>query len=325
MQKKVKRLLEVYFSILARIKERYSFQKNMRTNFSGRYVVRSDHIGHLFLDTTAYEADRLAKFGEMEPQLHHIFRTFIAAHSIVLDIGANSGFHSLLFSTIQRNKEKAGGNGGDDRPGGKVYAFEPVPFNYRSLCRNLALQEDSNVVPVNLAVSDTSGMAEMFALPEGYYWHGCHSLVKNEKLSGIHSEAVELLEIQTVSIDNFLSERDEQLPVSFMKIDVEGAEAKVLRSAMKTIHRDKPVLVIEFAPSRVQFLKTPADAFEDLTEIGYRAFAIFKDGSMSKIDSISDYVKMGTVTGDAAAHRAVGRSKSGEMLLIPAERLELNV
>lgn len=56
----------------------------------------------------------------------------------------------------------------------------------------------------------------------------------------------------------------EDVPIAFLKIDVEGAEAAVLRGAARLLGRDKPVVVFECASAKLP------DCLPVLEEAGLR-------------------------------------------------------
>jgi FkbM family methyltransferase len=70
----------------------------------------------------------------------------------VLDIGANVGFHTLLFA-------RAVG------AGGHVWAFEPDPENFTVLLRNLEMNPYRNVTAVPSAVGAATGKASLYRSP----------------------------------------------------------------------------------------------------------------------------------------------------------------
>jgi hypothetical protein len=98
---------------------------------------------------------------------------------------------------------------------GNVYAFEANPANFNYLCANLALNSLRNVRPLNCFVTIAeSGVNPFFT---GERWPA-----------------------QFMAID------DLDLPAcALIKIDVDGGERSVLRSAAATIARHRPVLYFE--------------------------------------------------------------------------------
>ncbi len=110
---------------------------------------------------------------------------------------------------------------------GAVIAFEPQWKIYRELVNNLQLNNfTENVIPCVCAVGDHIGMTEMGK-----------SIPTNEGGTGIGSggNPVQMITLDSLGLMN----------VSFMKIDVEGSEYKVLIGAEETIRTNNPVMIIE--------------------------------------------------------------------------------
>jgi len=102
---------------------------------------------------------------------------------------------------------------------GKSMIFEPDPILY-NVC-DKKFKDYDNVTIVNKGLWD-----------------------KNETLkfhkSYIDSNGEEIIEV--ISLDEYL--KDEKEPVTFIKMDIEGAELNALKGAKKTIIKDKPKLAI---------------------------------------------------------------------------------
>jgi FkbM family methyltransferase len=145
----------------------------------------------------------------------------LKAGDIVVDAGAHAGF----FTTYAA--EKVG-------PTGHVHAFEPEADNFELLCQNTegypnvgcypwALWSGTALRPLSLSHSSAE-----------------HSLVY-ERL-GRKVQEVRCVALDSVAFDYMLERRR---PVTFMKIDVEGAELQVLRGAEQTILASRPYIAIE--------------------------------------------------------------------------------
>ena len=133
---------------------------------------------------------------------------------IVSDIGAYVGDTALWFS-------KAVG------PQGKVYAFEPEPSNFAKLKANLERNKVTNVIPLQLALSENEGEMRVSS--------GAGSSVITQAGTG--------KSVKVTTIDNFVEANT--LPrVDFIKMDVEGHELKVLKGADETIKTFKPSLAL---------------------------------------------------------------------------------
>lgn len=137
-----------------------------------------------------------------------------------IDIGAYSGLYSILAA----------------KKGCKVIGFEPVPDIYKRFLDNIKLNR-VRVDARNLAVYDTVGLGTIY-YSNGNILNSAASVVKDTRK---HKREL----IHTVNtIDNIPSR------VCAIKIDVEGAEMKVLGQLVDLIKKDKPVMVVEALTDR---------------------------------------------------------------------------
>lgn len=131
----------------------------------------------------------------------------------ILDVGANIGNHSLFWAAS----------------GHRVVAFEPNPAALVWLKQNKARNEFGDWIDVRpFGLGAASGRAIVVPLSAG----------------NLGKTSTELSDTGTVEIHTLDSL---QLPdeIGAIKIDVEGGEADVLRGALGTLHRHKPVIMIE--------------------------------------------------------------------------------
>jgi len=148
---------------------------------------------------------------------------------IVFDIGAYVGDTALWFS-------KAVG------PQGKVYAFEPEPSNFAKLKANLERNKVTNVIPLQLALSETEGEMQVAS--------AAGSSVITQASSGTGTS------VKVTTIDKFV-EANELPRVDFIKMDVEGHELKVLKGAHETIQAFKPSLALSTYHRGDDLIKLP--------------------------------------------------------------------
>lgn len=175
---------------------------------------------HYSLRRAKYSAQiRLGTFRSPEPE-YDLIGEFVSRGDWVLDIGANIGHYTSLFS------EAVG-------PMGRVIAFEPIPDTFALLAANSRLFAHRNVTLLNVALSDGSHVASM-TTPR---WA---SGIDNLYASRIDGNAVGQC-VFCCSVDGLrLPER-----ISLAKIDVEGHELAVLRGMRQLVERDRPVLIVE--------------------------------------------------------------------------------
>jgi FkbM family methyltransferase len=166
-----------------------------------------------------------------------ILKQVIKEDSNCIDIGCHKG--EILEIMIKH------------APKGTHYAFEPIPSFFDNLKQKFS--EKCTVFPY--ALSDENGQATF-------------NYVKNAPAySGLNKRkyAVENPDIQ--EIDVTLKKLDDLIPadkkISLIKIDVEGAEFKVLKGAKDLLSRDVPIVVFECGLGASDFYGTdPKEVFE---------------------------------------------------------------
>jgi len=134
----------------------------------------------------------------------------------VLDIGANIGFYSTLFSKLVGEQ-------------GHVIAFEPDPLNFRRLAANT--RRLANVTKLQMACGEKTEKLRLYLSDRFNVDHQTFD-------SG---EGREYIEIQSVSIDDYVN-NDEK--IGFIKIDVQGYDFYAMKGAVKTISNSPFLCVI---------------------------------------------------------------------------------
>lgn len=190
--------------------------------------------------------------GSYELGKQKLFMERVDAGKIVFDVGANTGLYSLLAS-------KAVG------ASGAVYAFEPLPRNVDFLKQNLAVNKVQNVLVYEKAVANSEGIIR--------FNQGA------DHATGYISEDG-TLEVETVSLDRLV--HDEQLPPpDYLKIDVEGAESRVLIGATNILCQNRPEIFLAIHGSeqleKCRELLVNAnyhfEVFDEATDIHFRSIS----------------------------------------------------
>jgi FkbM family methyltransferase len=166
---------------------------------------------------------------------------------------------------------------------GKVIAVEPQPEVAARLRANLALNRLRNVDQLQLALSSESGTGTLYARSEDDANQGTSSLYAGEPDDAARSFVVELR-----TIDEIAAERDLHR-LDFIKIDVEGNEAKILEGALGTLARHQPVVLFEYESlywSRAG--ASLAGTLNRLRELSYRFYQV-KSRTLSPLDDASDF------------------------------------
>lgn len=165
--------------------------------------------------------------------------------NVVLEIGSHVGYYTLLMASLVGNS-------------GRVYAFEPDKTNYGLLFKNLQINNVKNVVAENKAVADKKG--KMFFMKSSDSQRG--------KLKPSIRGRLLLPKIDVVSIDNYLKNNKQ---VDLAKIDVEGAEYRVICGMVKTLKNNPRIkLIIEYCPRQLaDFGNNPVELLNLLDMLGF--------------------------------------------------------
>ncbi|RMH29523.1 MAG: FkbM family methyltransferase [Planctomycetota bacterium] len=184
--------------------------------------------------------------------------------SVCLDIGANHGKFA---------KELARAHGGRCA----VWCFEPMPYNLALLRRVVRWMPNVRVLDVGL--SDEPGEATLYVpvKASGRLVHGsAHTGDEaNAEHFGVSNSArVEPVTVRVERLDD-IAARAGAGRISFMKIDVEGAEYKVLAGARRVLAEHAPAIWCELIREypRRHGLEV-ADTVDLLRDAGYRAYLL---------------------------------------------------
>ena len=178
--------------------------------------------------------------GTYEKEQTAFFEQLLQPGAVLFDVGAHVGYYSLLSSRLVGAQ-------------GRVVAFEAMPRNARFLRHHLEANRCANVEVIEGAVSDRAGTAR-FGKGTGTG-------------TGRLSDAGEF-EVRTMTLDDVAAQRG--LLPDFIKIDVEGAEERVLDGAARILGEKKPVLFLSTHGAEIH-----ARCCARLEALGYALSPIF--------------------------------------------------
>lgn len=155
--------------------------------------------------------------GSYELKQQQVFGDVLKDGNIVFDVGAHVGFYSLLAAEVVG-------------PSGKVFAFEPNQRNFDYLEWHIKHNGYRNTFPFQVAVSNHNGRAYFDEAADSAQGHLTHN---PEGAIGV----------QSISLDTFIEQKKLPAP-TVLKIDVEGAELRVLQGAANTLKNHKPIIFL---------------------------------------------------------------------------------
>jgi FkbM family methyltransferase len=219
--------------------------------------------------------------GAYEVHLSAAFERYCTSGMTVIDVGANIGYYSLLASRLVG-------------PSGRVIALEPNSENCRLLLSSLRLNDITNVELLPVAADTSTGWA--------YYATHVGS-------NGGLIEGGELLSHPGTVVPTFRLDDLVEGPVGFLKMDVEGAEGRVVRGATRIIERDRPIVTSELKDEMLQRVSgtTVAEYLGYFESLGYTASLLEKASETAK-----PYASVAELLADWA-----GADELRDVLLLP--------
>lgn len=196
----------------------------------GNYVVNTHGSKLMVIPGDEGLSAELLVFGYHERDTTEFISKYLRKNMVCLDIGANIGYYSTLYSKIIGK-------------GGLVLAIEPSPLNFRYLKKNLEFQKFSNSKLYNCACGDKNGTVNFQVDTRT---NKCKVVSKNIK----PDSNTEIIAVPLRTINDIVEEIKVNR-IDFLKIDVEGYEMKVLEGAWQSIRKFKPTIQIELHINRL--------------------------------------------------------------------------
>ncbi len=160
---------------------------------------------------------------------HYGIRKLISSDDTVLDIGANLGYFSVLFSRLNKK--------------GKLYAIEPIPLFYNRL--KSILSKYTHATAIHTAFGEKEGTLYM-VMPEqkGTLRTGLPHVIDPSEL-GKHMNPIE---VPVLNASAFLAPFDR---LDYIKCDIEGYEWVVFNAIKAEISRLRPLVQIEISEQNI--------------------------------------------------------------------------
>lgn len=187
--------------------------------------------------------------GDLDPKVSWIVNRLVSPGDTVLDIGANVGVVALQMA------RRVGG-------AGRVHAFEPNPAVASLLTQSLA---ENRLTQVTLHQYGLGAASGSFQLNVPSRNAGAASFVRGRGQSSAVNVPVRTLD--DVAVDHGISRID------FIKMDVEGFEADVVRGAGRVLSRLRPKAVL-FELNEPGVDPNDTAVVGAFKQLGYRLFTL---------------------------------------------------
>jgi FkbM family methyltransferase len=168
----------------------------------------------------------LRRQGEYEPEVTSAVRRHLRPGQCFVDVGASFGYFATLAGSIVG-------------PQGRLIAFEPGPQNQSMLLLNLSSNGVGSPEVHQMALSSEAG----FVL---YSYSGSNGFIT--PFTGDPAELANRTLVRTSTLDTMLAHH----AIDMIKIDVEGAEGRVLKGGESVLRRDHPIILMEFSPPSLE-------------------------------------------------------------------------
>ena len=214
-------------------------------------------------------ASSLLKWGSHEGYETELFKKLIKKGTVVVDVGAHIGYYTLLAARLSGEK-------------GKVFAFEPDPYNCVLLEKNVQVNGYNNVIIEQKAILDRCGAVKLFLSLHNLGTHRIYDFHDGRKW----------ITVEGITLDEYFGNRDDKVDV--VKIDIEGAEMAALLGMDRVIKANENLkMFIEFSPRRItQAGFSPREFLNKLLEYGFKLYIIDEQKKVTKQTCLDEVMEL---------------------------------
>ncbi|MGY8913518.1 MAG: FkbM family methyltransferase [Flavobacteriales bacterium] len=227
-------LLNTLFSIYLKKVKSLPFTKFDIPNLSASFELithgDNDHVSR-----------KMHKIKVWEPTETCCVVELLSPNDFVIDVGANIGYYTVLFSKLIGSR-------------GKIIALEPDKKNFSILSLNVKLNQINNAELMCAAASDFNGEGMLYFSEWNF---GDHRIYPSQEQSSGN-------DIKLIKLDDLIKKIGK--PPKLLKIDCQGAEIMILKGlteSLKSEMRPKS-LIIEFWPYGITQSGSEVREFLDL-------------------------------------------------------------
>lgn len=230
----------------------------------GKSNLYKTRFGDFFwLNKAKYVDKCIIDTGLFEPHSTEVVRKLVKCGDVVMDVGANIGYYSVILSKLVGEE-------------GKVYCFEPTDYYSRVLQSNLDANNTKNVELIKLGLSNARQTLDIQVGANSATLHSPGKVPLN------FTERIEL-----VSLDEWVANHNIE-KINFIKVDIDGHEPCFLNGAWNTLEKYDPVLLLEVShPHYLDAGVTAWDFYDLLKSKGYR---IYHEVNFAEIFTKEDFL-----------------------------------
>ena len=173
-----------------------------------------------YVDSESAVVKTIKKNKIWEKKLVKVFEKYITKESVVVDVGAFIGSHTIILSNFAK----------------KVISFEPQKVIGECLKKTI---DENNIDNVEFYNYGLGSEAETLSFSTNH--DGGATVVEGKRTkNNALLQYIDKYDIEVVGLDSIIKEK-----IDLIKMDVEGFEFEVLEGGKETIEKYKPVIVIE--------------------------------------------------------------------------------
>jgi FkbM family methyltransferase len=205
-----------------------------------------------------------------EADVSNVLLKVLRDGDVAVDVGANIGFLTVLSSILVG-------------PTGRVVAFEPDAENLVRLRANLAHNDCQNVTIIEKAVTNQVGEVEFFINAGNSGGNAIWNIGEWPRYLEMHGTPTRVA-IPATTLDAEWERLALPAPKA-IKIDVEGAEQRVLEGARELLARhEPPFIVAELHPFGLEQLGCSQESLRGYIEgLGYSTFSLTYAGTLPRL------------------------------------------
>lgn len=248
--------IELFEKLLKKIKHLYFLPKKIRLKIYNIKILKKykTKTGDYYLPFFAFKdgiRNNIINNKITDEKVFKKLESLITPDSIVLDLGANFGQMSILWSKC--------------KPGVEVYAFEASRFIFEILNKNVKLNTDK-VKTLNVLIGNETNK-QISIKKSQLNENTTYGTNKIETIDINRHNQVDADKIDTMKIDDISFDKN----ISAMKIDVQGYDLEALKGAEKTINKYKMPIIFEYEEKFEKEFNYTFKNFEDfINKINYK-------------------------------------------------------
>jgi FkbM family methyltransferase len=260
---RVTRKIEYLFAkISKKLVHHVTVSRLIKRGTNDRDLYKTNYGNYYWLDKKKYIDNLIIENGVFEDWGTKAVKKLINKNDTVLDVGANIGYYSVIFSKLVGQT-------------GKVYSFEPLAEYNKILKQNLEVNNIQNCEVINYGLSNLEQELSIYV---------------NDSSATIHAvnDDFERIEkIRLITLDKFVYDNNIK-KIDFIKIDVDGHEPAVLEGACKVIKNLKPIVLLEI--SHLHYLKYGITVWDFYSMLKKKGLYIYTEVNLEEIKSKNEFL-----------------------------------